>query len=436
MLRPTSNPDQLLARSAYKKIDRRVLLFLAICYAVAYVDRVNIGFAKAQLHRDLALGDAAYGLGAGLFFLGYVLFEIPSNLLLVRFGARATITRILLLWGAASMTMSLVVGETSFYFARFVLGVCEAGFAPGAIYFLSRWYGPGDRARTLGLLLCAAPIGGAIAAPLSTVLLAVSDGWAGLPGWRWLFAIEGAPALLLGVLCLRTLAESPQDAHWLTPGEKSAVLEVATKPSTDLRTVALFVHWIHLLGDKRVAGLSAVYFFFIAGLYAVSFWLPTILQSAGPLDSFTANVVSAVPMIAAAASMYVFGRRSDRTGERRWHGAALGWIGAAALAGAVTLHAGAVLALIFMTVATACLFAAYSIFWSIPPESFDGADSAGAIAVINTIGLIGGFVSPSVIGGLRGATGSTAPGVLLIALGVGIGGVILIALGSRVARTG
>ncbi|MCA8274626.1 MFS transporter [Burkholderia sp. AU30280] len=411
------------AQALYRKIDRRVLAFLAVCYAVAYVDRVNIGFAKLQMQQDLALSDAAYGFGAGVFFLGYMLFEIPSNQLLTRIGARKTLSRIMLLWGLASMSMFLVTDATSFYLVRFLLGVFEAGFAPGMLFYLTRWYPRERLSRAMALLLCAAPLGGIVAAPASGWILEHMKDVAGLAGWQWMFLIEGVPALILGAVALTWLSDAPEDARWLTADERRAVIaQRDTEQSMQERWPALKT----VLRDVGIYRLSVIYFCLICGVYVVGFWLPSILKASGVNSLVEIGWYSAIPYTAAIIGMYLLARRSDRTLERRRHA------GFAAAAGAVALAIAALfvdrfgVSIVAITLATALTYAAYAVFWAIPPEYLRSSVAATGIAFINTVGLLGGFLSPTIIGTLKSITGSTTAGLFVIVGLLALGALLLL----------
>ncbi|MCP1175685.1 MFS transporter [Ralstonia chuxiongensis] len=405
--------------AVYRLVSWRVLPFLAVCYLFAYLDRINIGFAKLQMQSDLALSDAAYGLGAGIFFLGYVLFEVPSNLLLAKIGARRTLSRILVLWGLTSAAMLVVTNVEAFYALRFLLGVFEAGFAPGMIYYLALWY-PGARmARAMAIVLGAGPVGGAIGAPVSIWIMKHLAGASGLAGWQWMFLIEGVPSVLLGVAAYFYLVDKPADAPWLTAAQKAVIASQVEGPATG-RSMS----FTKALTDPRVYVLAAAYFCLICGLYAVSFWLPTILKSAGLTDLFKIGIYSAVPYLAAIVAMYTISRSSDRGGERRWHSAAPAVLGA----GFLTVAAYSTsfpAALASITLATAAVFASYTVFWTIPQEHFKGTAAAGGIAFINSIGLFGGFFSPTIIGWTKDVTGSMQAGLLAIAALLVIGAVLM-----------
>ena len=405
--------------AVYRLVSWRVLPFLAVCYLFAYLDRVNIGFAKLQMQSDLALNDAVYGLGAGVFFLGYVLFEVPSNLLLVKIGARRTLSRILLLWGITSAATLLVTNAGTFYALRFLLGVFEAGFAPGMIYYLSQWY-PGDRvARAMAIVLCAAPVGGAIGAPVSTWIMAHLAGTSGLTGWQWMFLLEGIPSIFFGVVAYFYLVDKPAEASWLTEAQKAFIASQVER-STAGRSESL----AKALTDPNMYVLAAAYFCLICGVYAVSFWLPTILKSAGLTDPLKIGLYSAVPYLVSIVAMYALGRSSDRHGERRWHSVGTAMLGAGFLAGAACSTSFPA-AVVSITLATAAVFASYTVFWSIPQEHLTGNAAAGGIAFINSIGLFGGFFSPTIIGWTKAATGSLQAGLLVIATLLLIGAILL-----------
>jgi len=405
--------------AVYRLVSWRVLPFLAVCYLFAYLDRINIGFAKLQMQSDLALSDAAYGLGAGIFFLGYVLFEVPSNLLLVKIGARRTLSRILLLWGITSAAMLFVTNVEAFYTLRFLLGVFEAGFAPGMIYYLSQWYPAPRMARAMAIVLCAAPVGGAIGAPVSTWIMAHLAGISGLAGWQWMFLLEGAPSILLGVAAYFYLVDKPADATWLTEAQKAFIASLVERSNTGRSE-----SFAKALTDPNMYVLAAAYFCLICGLYAVSFWLPTILKSAGLTDLLKIGLYSAVPYLVSIVAMYALGQSSDRRGERRWHSAVTAMLGAGFLA-AAAYSTSFPAALVSITLATAAVFASYTVFWVIPQERLKGTAAAGGIAFINSIGLFGGFFSPTIVGWTKAATGSLQAGLLVIATLLVIGAILL-----------
>ncbi|MDY7511247.1 MFS transporter [Ralstonia wenshanensis] len=397
------------ASALYRKINWRLLPFLLACYLFAYLDRVNIGFAKLQMQGDLGFSDAAYGVGAGIFFVGYVLFEIPSNLLLPRIGARKTFSRILVLWGVTSACMLFVRNVPTFYAMRFLLGIFEAGFAPGMIYYLSCWYGPQRMARAIAIVFLAGPIGGILGGPISAWLMTALSGSGGLAGWQWMFLIEGLPCVLLGILALRLVPDRPAHAAWLSEQERRLL-------EADLGHAAAHKHSFRQVAkDVRVYVLALAYFCIIATIYAISFWLPTIIKAQGVADTVTLGWYSAVPYVAAAFGMYYMGRKSDRSGERRYHSALPALAAGGLLAASILANGNLAVSLVLLTLATMGLWMAYTVFWAMPAEYIKGPAAAGGIALINTIGLSGGFWGPAIIGWAKTATGNLHLGVLLIA---------------------
>jgi MFS family permease len=391
----------------YRRVGRRLLPFLLLCYTFAYLDRVNIGFAKLHMQDDIGLSEAAFGLGAGLFFLAYALLEVPSNLLMERIGAKRTITRIMVLWGLTSAAMALVQDATTFYVLRVMLGVFEAGFAPGIILYLTYWYPARRMAAAMGVYMLAGPVGSILGSGMSALIITSFDGLGGLAGWQWMFIVEGLPCVVLGYLFWRSMADRPQEAAWLSAREKEVVLAAVARGRT--RTT-------HGLGaalrDSRIYVMSLAYFGMMCGIYAISFWLPTVLQENGVEGTLTIGLLTAVPYVFAIAAMLVLSRTSDRFGDRRWH-----TIVPTAVAGAALLVAalyGHAFALSFgaLIVATAAVWAAYTVFWAVPAEHFGGTAAAGGIALINTVGILGGFVSPYLIGLVKDVTGSTQIGLL------------------------
>lgn len=408
-----------LKAKLYKKISWRILPFLLLCYIFAYLDRVNIGFAKLQMQGDLGFSDAVYGLGAGIFFIGYALFEVPSNLLLPRVGARKTFSRILILWGLTSTCMLFVKDETTFYVLRFLLGVFEAGFAPGMIFYLTYWYGQDRMARVMATIMLAAPLAGIFGGPLSAWLMSSLHSTSSLAGWQWMFLIEGLPCVVLGIMALFVLADRPRDAKWLSRDEQTLLEQDTVDSSVPHHSFK------EVARDPRVYLLGAAYFCLICGIYTLGFWLPTLIRDAGVADVMSIGLYSAVPYIVAVIAMQLYSRHSDRLAERRWHTAVPAFISALTLA-ASTLFSGQLgMSLLLITAATTTVWMAYTVFWAIPSQHFKGPAAAGAIALINTIGLMGGFLSPTIIGYTKTATNSTQSGLLVMALLLVIGTVLL-----------
>lgn len=413
----------------HRKIDLRLLPYLFLLYVVAYLDRVNVSFAAPGLSQSLGFTSSVFGLGAGMFFAGYVLCEVPSNLILRRVGARLWIARIMVTWGIAACGMALVHAAWSFHLLRFLLGVAEAGFLPGIIYYLTLWYPPQRRARAVALFMAATPVAGIVGAPLSGLLLGLGGVW-GLEGWQWMFVLEGAPAVLLGFSVLRLLPDGPGDAHWLNAPERAALAqELAEAPGEEphgLRGVIAA-----LARDRRVWLLSIAYFALCVGMYGLVMWMPTIIgEILGPgATPVRVGLLSAIPYLGGVLGMVLVGRHSDRSGERRWHTAgplfvsACGfllsllpvsqWLGSA--------H-GPWWSLACFTIATMGLWGMLGPFWTIPTGFLSGAAAAGGVALINSIGNTGGFVGPTLVGMVRDATGSHAYGFLFIAATMALGG--------------
>lgn len=410
--------DDVALRAIYRKIDWRVLPFLLVCYVFAYLDRVNVGFARQALQNDIGLGDAAFGLGAGIFFLGYVLFEIPSNLLMTRVGARLTFGRILILWGLTSAALAFVRDEMSFYALRFLLGVFEAGFGPGLIYYLTNWYGGTRTGRVLSFVLLAGPVGAAIGGPVSSAIMLSFSGVFGFAGWQWLFLVEGLPCVLLGVLAYFYLVDSPQDARWLTDEERGLLAREVGQGRGAHGGFGAIVK------DPSIYALAIGYFCLISGIYAIGFWLPTFLQDLGVTDVMTLGFYAAVPYLAAVLMMIVAAWSSDRLRERRWHASGLALASAVALLTA-TFAGTLTAAFIAIVCATAFVWASYAVFWAVPSEKLQGTAAAGGIALINTIGLLGGFVSPLWLGQARAWTGSLEVGLWGVAFTIALGALII-----------
>ncbi|MDR3641518.1 MAG: MFS transporter [Humidesulfovibrio sp.] len=423
----------------YRKVDARLLPYLFALYVVAYLDRVNVSFAAPGLIHDLSFSNSVFGLGAGMFFAGYVLCEVPSNLILRRVGARFWIARIMVTWGIAACGMALVHTPWSFNVLRFLLGVAEAGFLPGIIYYLTLWYPQERRARAVALFMAATPVAGVVGAPLSGYLLEL-EGALGLSGWQWLFVLEGLPAILLGFSVLRLLPNGPDDARWLDPAERAAIsteLQAesvrgredsasAAGEARGLRTVLL-----GLARQPLVWLLSAAYFALCVGMYGLVMWMPTLLAEVLGAAATPERVgrLSAVPYLGGAVGMVLVGRHSDATGERRWHTAGPLFVSAAGFLlsllpfGAWTgLGGGPWWSLGCFTIATIGLWGVLGPFWTIPTGLLTGAAAAGGVALINSIGNTGGFVGPTLVGLVRDATGSHVMGFLAIAVTMALGG--------------
>ncbi len=399
------------ADAGYRKAESRLLPLLFLCYLFAYLDRVNIGFAKLQMSGAIELTESSYGFAAGIFFLGYFLLEVPSNMVLVRVGARRWIARIMITWGIVAACTMLVVGARSFSLVRFLLGAAEAGFIPGVLYYLTRWFPAARRGRVMALFLTGIPVSGAIGGPVSGWMLTHLQGVWGLDGWQWLFVLQGLPSAVLGVVVLRFLPDGPHEARWLSSGESEAITQRVQAEERGKQ--------LHSFKDSftepRVWLLCAVYFLILLGLYAVSFWLPTLVKGLGVSDPLQIGMVTAVPYVCGAVAMYIAAKRSDEHVERRWHLAVPALVGAAGLALSVPLQSTPVAAVAALSFATAGVCASVSQFWNLPSALLGGTAAAAGIALVNSVGNAAGFASPFAVGWVKDHYGSSNPAVLAIA---------------------
>jgi MFS family permease len=404
-----------------RRVAVRLMPFLLVCYFISFLDRINVAFAALQMNKAIGLTTAQYGFGAGLFFLTYCLFEVPSNLTLVRVGATRWIARIMLVWGLCAAGMAFVVGPRSFYTMRLLLGAAEAGFFPGVLFFLTLWFPTAYRGRVVSVFMAGVAISGLLGAPISGLLLSL-HGFMGLQGWQWLFIIEGVPAILLAPLCFYYLQDGPAQAQWLAPSEREKltdILNAERREREQQRSYSVF----QALTNPRVLFLAAVYFSNVCLLNSVLFFLPLILKGFG-LSNIQNGFVAAIPSLAALVAVIWWGRRSDRRMERSGHAAFANLLaGAALLAAALLVDPTA--RIVAVTIAFAATLAFTPPFWSIPAAFLSGTASAGGIAAISSLGVIGGFVAPSVIGYLRDLTGDFryglgAFGLLAIVLAIAL----------------
>ncbi|SDO94738.1 D-galactonate transporter [Ralstonia sp. 25mfcol4.1] len=407
-------PAQLAQQrnEAYRKITVRLIPFLVFLFILAWIDRVNVGFAKLQMLQDLQFSEAVYGLGAGIFFIGYFLFEVPSNLLLEKIGARKTLARITILWGLASMAMIFVKTPMQFYTLRFMLGIFEAGFFPGVVLYLTYWFPAARRARINGLFMTSFAIAGVIGGPLAGFIMSAMDGVDGLANWQWLFVIEGIPSVLAGIAVLMYLPEKPVNARWLSQQEQEIVTrdieQEARDPAKHSSLKAAFA-------NSRVWICAAIYFCVVSGNATIAFWSPSIIKELGVQGNLRIGLISAIPFVAGTIAMVLNGIHSDRTGERRMHCALATLLAAVGLTlTGFWLHS-AVLALVALTLASVGILAAFPVFWSLPSAFLAGTAAAGGIALINSIGNLAGFVAPYMIGWFKTTTGQLASGLYFVA---------------------
>jgi len=397
---------------AIRRVRRRLIPFLALMYFVAYLDRVNVGFAALQMNAALGFSGRVYGLGAGIFFLGYFLFEVPSNLVLARVGARIWIARIAVVWGLVSISMIFVRGPLSFFALRFLLGAAEAGFFPGIILYFTYWFPGPERARAVAQFSIASMGAGIVGAPLSGMLLSLR-GRFGLDGWQWLFLFEGLPAVVLGLIALQFLTDRPEGARWLPAEEKSAlVAALARDRDRDPHTHAVSLR-AGLL-NAAVWRLAAVLFLIVTSGYGFSFFLPQIVKNLSGSSDLGVGLWSAIPFLMAAGGMVIVASHSDRTGERRWHVAGSAWLAAAGLAASALAGVPAV-SFAALSFAAIGLYSATPPFWPLPTAFLRGTGAAGGIALINAVGNLGGFVGPYVMGWMRDLSGGYVVGIGLLA---------------------
>ena len=408
---PTAAPPSL--QRTYRKVALRLIPLLFLCYVTAYLDRINVSFAKLQMESDLQLSEAVFGLGAGLFFVGYILFEVPSNLVLERIGARVWIARIMISWGILSGLTMFVQNEIQFYVARFLLGVAEAGFVPGVLLYLTYWFPSARRAKFIGLFMMGIPAAALLGGPISGGIMTWFDGAGGLGGWQWLFFLEAIPTIVLGFVVLAFLPGTVNGARWLTPAEKEAV---TADLAVDAAGAAGREHnFGAALRNRRVWWLGIIDMSFMTGTYAISFWLPTLLRSAGSTDTFAIGWLTAIPSAAALLGLLITGFSSDRFRERRWHLLVPMLIGAAGLATSTLFTDNLALTVLIFTIANAGIVATYPVFWCLPSNFLTGKAAAGGIALITSMGNLGGFLATYILGWLAAISGTATLGLLLFA---------------------
>lgn len=403
--------DMEIEKRTLKKITWRIVPFIMILYLIAYIDRVNIGFAALTMKEDLGFTASVLGFGAGIFFLGYFLFEVPSNVILHKVGARIWIARVMLTWGLIAGGMAFVDSTTSFYVMRFLLGVAEAGFFPGIILYLSYWFPARHRAGVIAMFMAAAPIAVAIGSPISAALLQMDGIW-GFAGWQWMFVIEAIPAVILGIVVFFYMTDRPEKAKWLKEDERNWL--VKTMQDEDVGKNSNQHHSIlRGLLNPRVLALALVYFGTSAGLYTLSIWAPQIIKDLG-VSSMTVGLVNAIPPIISVVAMVLWSRHSDRTGERTWHVAIACMLAAVGLVIAASTHnmVGLIAALTIINVGISC---SKPPLWSMPTLFLSGTAAATGIATINSIGNLGGFAGPVMIGWIKDQTGSYAGGLYFVA---------------------
>jgi D-galactonate transporter len=415
-------------RQLMRKLTWRLIPFLGLCFVAAFLDRVNVGFAKLQMQSDLQFSETVYAFGAGIFFIGYFLFEVPSNLILERVGARVWIARIMIVWGIISSAMMFVSSREAFYVLRFLLGAAEAGFFPGIILYLTYWFPTAHRSRTVAMFMIAPPLSGVIGSPLSGYLLDHHPVF--LRGWQWLFLIEGIPSVLLGIAVLLYLPNGPRSAKWMRPHEVAWLGRRLDEERAGREKHHAMKVW-QALRHPQVLLLSLIYFLIVIPAYGFDFFMPTIIAKAFPAASKTAiGWLSAIPPLFTVMVMIPWGRRSDRLGERRWHTAAPALWAALGLV-VVSLGVSPIVGLVAMTVAVSGRWSCIPPFWGIPTAFLSGTAAAGGIALINAIGNLGGYAGPHAMGALKDLTGSYTAGLRVLATAYVLAAILVLLLRAR-----
>jgi ACS family tartrate transporter-like MFS transporter len=422
-----TDADEAYARELFGRIGMRVVPVLLAAFVISYIDRVNVGFAAITASADLGMSAADFGFGAGLFFISYMIFEAPSNYLLEKVGARIWLARIMICCGIVSAAMFFVSNKTEFNIARFTLGVVEAGLFPGVVLYLTYWFPKRFRARYISMFAVGIPLSSVIGSPISGLLLNM-DGVLGFKGWQWLYVLEALPAFVVGVLIWILLADTPDKAKWLTPEEREYVKravasERAAEPDQGAHRASL-LQQLKLLGDSRVILFALVFFGTGVPSYGLGLWLPQIINGFG-LTTFETGLLAAVPFICGSIAMIVWGRHSDRTGERVWHTVAAAWVAAAGLAASFVVTSP-ILALVAISIAAGGVYAVKGPFLSCVSESFSAKDAAVGIALVSSLGNLSGQFAPWMVGVIRDATGQFQPGLLALGLCSLAGGAIMI----------
>jgi D-galactonate transporter len=423
-------PSTPFEEATYLKVTWRLIPLLLLCYIVAYLDRVNVGFAKLQMAGELGFSDAVYGLGAGMFFIGYFFFEVPSNIILHRVGARVWIARIMVTWGIVSGGMMFIQTETQFYVMRFLLGLAEAGFFPGIILYLTYWYPSHRRARIVSMFMTGIPLAGVIGGPLSGWIMKSWDQVNGLHGWQWMFLLEAIPSVLIGVVVYFYLDDRITSAKWLKDEERDLLQKRIEEEESDKEHVPM----MQVFKSGRMWTMSAIYFTMAMSLYGVSFWLPTIIKGMGVTDNFEIGMLSSLPWIASVFSMLLFARSADKMRERRWHVIVPMLMGSTGLILSVLLSSNHYLSFAALILACMGIVSAIPLFWSLPTAFLVGAGAAAGIAAINSIANLAGFLAPYLVGWLKQLTSSTDSGMYMLAAALVIGAAITLMVPAKLVN--
>lgn len=425
-------PDPLL-EGAYRKAIFRIIPFIFICYLFNYLDRVNVGFAKLQMLDALQLSETVYGLGAGIFFIGYVLAGVPSNLILHRIGARRWIGTLMIVWGLLSASLMFVKTAEAFYILRFFTGVAEAGFFPGMVLYFTHWFPAERRGRVMALFMSAIPVSGVLGGPLSGWMLNhFQAGQGGLAAWQWLYLLQGLPTVLLGVLVYFVLHDGVASVKWLSAAEKQAMQSALVEDEKRRSAGAVAVEsFASVLRNRNVWILGGVYFSIQMGVYAINFWLPSIIKALGFQNPAMIGWLSAIPYLAASIFMLVVGRSADRSRERRWHLSVPMLMGFGGLLIATVFSANPLIAMLGLTIATMGALTGLPMFWPLPAAFLGSAAAAGGLALINSLGQIAGFVSPYLVGWLKDSTGSTHVALYILAAVLFCGAMVVLRIPAK-----
>lgn len=396
----------------YRKITWRIIPLLSICYIAAYLDRINIGFAKLQMQNDLGFSETVYGLGAGLFFIGYMIFEVPSNLILQRMGAKVWIARIMITWGLISACMMFVSTPAQFYTLRFLLGVAEAGFYPGVIFYITLWFPSFKRGKVMALFLLAIPVSNMIGAPLSGWIMTVFDDIQGMSGWQWMFLLEALPSVILGVLILMYLPNDVNDAKWLTDHEKKVVVDILEKDISSQARTSVREAFLSI----KIWMLGVIDIFLMMAVYALSFWLPTIIKESGVSSTMHVGMLTGLTSVLAIAALILNGMSSDKHRERRWHLALPAFIAGVSIWASTFFSLNPLVTVMLFSLANIGLMATFPVFWCIPGSFLTGRAAAAGIALIASLSTFGGIGATFMMGLLKDLTNSSETGLIIFAV--------------------
>ncbi len=421
----TTAADSSVSTRARRRIARRLMPFLFLIYIIAYLDRVNVSYAALEMSRALGFSDRVFGFGAGIFFIGYFLLEIPGALIVERWSARLWIARIMISWGIVTVLTAFIKTAGQFYTARILLGAAEAGFFPGIIVYLTHWFRYEDRAKAVAMFMAAVALSNVVGSPLAGLLLGV--GWYGIPGWRWLFILEGIPAVIFGLITLWYLTDWPHQARWLPADEREWITTELEREKQAKRAVRSYTVW-EALRQRDVILLALIYFFAVTGHYGFILWLPTILKRASGLPNLTVTLLATLPYVAGLTAMLVNGWHSDSTGERRWHTALPLFLCGVAFLLAIAAGSRLWLAVALFTLVGACLHSYLPCFWALPTITLSESAAAASIGLINSVGNLGGFVGPFVVGYLRTRTQSFTPGLVYLLSGLFLSSILVLLL--------